>query len=163
MPNTIILLLLGWILSFILPTVCLAIQDKSSTYADITKSSQSRIFQTILPVPFAKPKYWEILNKGAFQNRGIAKIEKLGKEYVLTVYCEGTHRVFIHHPKNFNLEYFSGQFVQARYTYGDIKKEIQCIKKPSKPVTLRKILIQDLEKFKGSEEMRAQFEANCNS
>jgi len=149
----------GWIVSFLGPAVCLA--TPPDTYRDMSQQSQSRLFHSDIAVVFPKPNYWETQHRGKFQNRGIAQIDKLGKEYVLTVSCKGIHRVFIHQNQKIHLEDFLGQFVQARYTYGDVRKQVQCIKKPCNPITERKLLIHDLEIVLGSEEMRAQFETQC--
>lgn len=154
-------LLFGLAVRFIVPTICLATSPDTYQVRDIPQKSQSRLFQNEITVVFPKPNFWEIPRQGVFQNRGIAQIDKLGKEYVLTVSCNGVHRVFIHQHKKINLEEFLGQFVQARYTYGDVRKRVQCIKKPCNPITERKLIIHDLEKVVGSEQIRAQFETTC--
>ncbi len=154
--------LANWLaLSFLVSTAVFASPPNSPNFHDISKKTQSRLFQNKVVVVSPKPKFWEIQHQGEFQNRGIARIDKLGNEYVLTVFCKGVHRVFIHQHKKINLEEFLGQFVQVQYTYGDVKKQVRCIKAPCNPITERKLIIQDLEIVLGSEEMRAQFETQC--
>jgi len=151
--------LTGWVISFLVPSVGLATSPDTSR--DISQKTQSRLFNTNVVVVFPNPNFWETQHRGEFQNRGVAQIDKLGTEFVLTVSCKGIHRVFIHQNPKIHLEDFLGQFVQARYTYGDIKKQVQCIKKPCNLITERKLLIHDLEVVLGSEEIRAQFETKC--
>ena len=154
--------LVNWLaLSFLVSTAVFASPPNSPNFHDISKKTQSRLFQTEIDVVSPKPNFWEFPHQGAFQNRGIAQIDKLGKEYVLTISCKGIHRVFIHQDKKIKLEEFLGKFVQARYTYGDVKKQVRCIKTPCNPITERKLLIHDIEIVLGSEEMRAQFETQC--
>lgn len=154
-------ILFGLSVSSVVSTICLATSPDTEQYRGITKKSQSRLFQNEVNVVFPKPNFWEILEEGVFQNRGIARIDKLGKEYVLTVFCKGIHRVFIQQHKKIHLKEYSGHFVHARYTYGEVIKRVKCINAPCNPITERKLFIQQLEKIVGSEEMRAQFEATC--
>ena len=47
----------------------------------------NRLLQVEVSPVVPIPKLWETRTQTVFQNRGLAQLEHLGKEYVLTVYC----------------------------------------------------------------------------
>lgn len=93
--------------------------------------------------PVAAP--WEQLVSITFQNRGVAKVEKLGARWVLTVACDGVHSTYID-DTTFDLESFSKGYVSARYHYVDRAVEVQCVRAPCPPITERRIFLEHLER-----------------
>lgn len=161
MTNLLISFIFWWSINSILSNLFLVNSPQGQQHHPIIQFSQGPAVQNHIETVSPKPNFWEIRKQGIFQNRGIAQIEKLGKEYVLTVSCEGVHRVFIHQQKDLQLEEYVGHFIEVRYTYGEVKKQIQCITTPCHAITERRILIQNLKRSVVSEEKRKQFEINC--
>lgn len=149
-----------WIITLLVPTTCLSAALDGNTSRDFQKHSPNHILPTDFIVIHPKPKHWESLANDMYENRGIAQIHRAGKEYMLTISCEGIHHVFIH-PPQVDLEHYVEKFVQARYIYVDIKKHVQCVKEPCAAITERKIFIHEIKEMLGSEATRAQFENQC--
>jgi hypothetical protein len=157
-----IIVLFGLWMNVLASSVGLAFPSGSHQAFVSHKEARNRLFPTeVTPVDTA-PKLWETRDQMVFKNRGIAQIEQLGKEYVLTIYCDGIHRAFIHHNPKVNLKEYLGKFIQVQYIYVDVKtRSVNCIKAPCGSISERKILIQNLKEIIGSEETRIQFETQC--
>src|SRR5262245_3315817 len=96
------------------------------------------------PQPAASP--WEMEVSGAFENRGVARIEKLATRYVLTTYCRGIHRAYIDGGEDLDLERYLAVFVRARYTYVDrVPSDVKCVRAPCGPVTERRIVLAHVD------------------
>lgn len=152
-------IVIGWTLSSFAPDICLASSPNTHPSRNLIKGE---LLKTTVEIVHPAPEHWETQHQNMFQNRGLAQIEMVAKEYMLTVFCDGIHRVFIHPNKDVNLENYVGKFVKARYTYGDVRKHVQCIKAPCTPITERKVIIHGIEEIIASAMTRAQFENQCD-
>lgn len=151
----------GWLLFFLVPTAGLAATLDGHTHGDV----RTHVLHPLLPTKFIvvhpTPEPWEVLPNDIYENRGIAQMTRVAKDYLLTISCNGLHQVFIHQHPEVALEPYVGKFVQAQYTYAEVTKHVQCIKAPCHPVTERKIVIHSLKETNGSEATWAQFEKHC--
>ena len=97
------------------------------------------------------PSRCERRRDGLYETRGPATIDKLGDRYVLTVRCEGVHRIYVQVPTALNLESFVGKPVRARYRYVDEENpRTRCIRAPCPPATERLLDITELEEVTGA-------------
>ena len=99
--------------------------------------------------PPARPAPWEQVLSVTLQNRGVAKVEKLGARWMLTVACDGVHSTYID-DTTLDLASFSKGYVTARYHYVDRKVIVQCVKAPCPPITERRMVLEQLEKADAS-------------
>jgi len=100
---------------------------------------------------------------GAFENRGVARIEKLAARYVLAIYCRGIHRIYIDRGEDLNLERYLTLFVRARYTYVDrVRADVQCVKAPCGPVTERRVALVQVDEVPVRGEELARYIEACS-
>ena len=161
MSNVFFTTVIGWILIFSVPDSCLS-ATFDTPRQDFSSHTPIILSPTEFVVVHPKPEHWESLLNDVYENRGIAQITRFAKEYILNIFCGGIHQMFIQQNPHIDLEPFIGKFVQARYTYGDINKYVQCVKKPCHPITERKIFIQGIEESMVNKSRRADFKKECN-
>lgn len=108
------------------------------------------------------PSHWERMVDDMYENRGVSRIDKAVKKYILTTYCNGVHSVYLKHDPTRDLQKYAGQFVRVRYTYEEeLVVDVKCLKAPCDPVTERRAVLQDIEAIAVSEKERRQYEATC--
>ena len=84
---------------------------------------------------------WELLVEGRYENKGIARIEKIGDRWVLSVWCGGIHTTYLDDTK-FDLMQYQDRFVAVRYGYVDRSvPNPKCVRAPCPPLTERRILL----------------------
>jgi hypothetical protein len=93
----------------------------------------------------ATPAPWEQVVSMTLQNRGVAKVEKLGARWMLTIACDGVHSTYIDDTK-LDLDRFSKGYVTARYHYVTRTVKVQCVKAPCPPTPERRVSLERLEK-----------------
>ena len=94
--------------------------------------------------PDAAEAPWERLVGGAYENRGVAKIERMGQRWVLTVVCNGTHTTYLD-DTTIDLPSYASGYVHARYRYIDrTLEDARCLRAPCGPVTERRIQLRKL-------------------
>jgi hypothetical protein len=108
------------------------------------------------------PSHWENEVGGIYENRGLSKINRIGDDYLLTTYCDGIHSVYIKDDKKFNLQNYTGKFVNVSYRYvEEVNRDVKCIKAPCEPVTERRIVIEKIEEVSVSEDELMEFKTKC--
>jgi hypothetical protein len=111
-----------------------------------------------VPVAVAK---WERQVQGAFENRGIAKVEQIGTRWALTVLCGGTHSTYLDDTAIDLSRYVRG-YVSARYTW--VVRTVtdpKCPKAPCGPFSERRIALQRLTVVSVTEEQARQLATEC--
>ena len=98
--------------------------------------------QAPAPAPAAVMK-WERAAGGAFENRGVAKVEPLGPRWMLTVMCGGTHSTYLD-DTTIDLARYAKGYVSARYTWVTRKVSVQCPVAPCGQVNERRIALERL-------------------
>ncbi len=155
------LLVLGHLTAFSLAVIVMACAKPDLSGAQEAPPPHLGKDAKVTPVQ-PTPQLWETRARGMYENRGVAVIEKLGTRHVLTIYCDGVHRVYLHNTQRVHVEKYQSKFVRVGYTYVDVTHAaVKCIKPPCGPFTERRILVQDIEKVSVSEEARARFESTC--
>ncbi len=87
---------------------------------------------------------WERVVRGRYENKGIARIEKIGDRWVLSVWCRGTHTTYLDDTA-FDLTRYQELFVAVRYGYVDRSvPNPKCVRAPCPPVTERRILLDQI-------------------
>src|SRR5438552_810633 len=70
-----------------------------------------------------------------FEALQVSVIEKVGPRHVLTVPCEGTHRIYLKPSSTIDFGAIAGQRVCARYRYVDQVTRVQCVRPRFSPPT----------------------------
>ncbi len=110
------------------------------------------------------PAPWEQQIGAVYENKGIAKIEKVGVRYVLTTYCQGIHSIYAKASTEVQLNDYEGKFVQVRYKYiEEINTNIQCVTAPCEPVAEKIALIVALTAVEVSEGERMNYQTSCSN
>jgi hypothetical protein len=92
----------------------------------------------------AAPAAWEQVISMTLQNRGVAKVEKLGARWMLTIACDGVHSTYIDET-TLDLDSFSKGYVTARYRYVTHTVNVQCVRAPCPPMLERRVSLEQLE------------------
>jgi hypothetical protein len=106
---------------------------------------------------------WERAVRGSYENRGIAKIEKVGNRWALTVLCSGTHTTYIDDTA-IDLVRYAGGYVSARYRY--VERTIEnpkCFRAPCGPVTQRMIALDEVKKLDVTSEQARESARDCGA
>jgi hypothetical protein len=89
-----------------------------------------------------KPVQWEQFVRGAYENKGVARIERLGERWILSVWCRGTHSTYLD-PTTLDLNQYSDRFIKVRYRY--VEREVAdptCVRAPCSPLRERRMSIE---------------------
>ena len=88
---------------------------------------------------------WErLIRSGVFEHRGAARIEPLGKQWMLTVYCDGVNSTYLDRPTDEQIK-SGASLIVAQYEYVDIDvPDPRCVRAPCGPVRERRIRILSL-------------------
>jgi hypothetical protein len=106
---------------------------------------------------------WERLVAGAYENRGLAQVERLGNQWVLTVRCDGTHSTYIN-DTGIDLSKYNKTYVSARYRYVErTALDARCVKGPCAPVRDRRIALERLTAVTATEEDARLMARACES
>jgi hypothetical protein len=118
--------------------------------------------QTQAP-PAQSPAPYERLADGAFENKGIARIERLGRRWVLSILCAGTHTTYLD-ESTIDLASYQNTFVQTRYRYVDRTiPDPQCVAAPCGPVTEQRIALERVTRVDATPEQAAQIARTCQT
>jgi hypothetical protein len=88
------------------------------------------------------PAEWERLVEGSFENKGVARIERLGDRWVLSVTCRGTHTTYLDETA-IDLTQYADRYVSARYRY--VERTVpnpRCVKAPCGPIQERRLSLE---------------------
>jgi hypothetical protein len=106
-------------------------------------ATDSKTPPTPQPSPSAPDASWERQAGAAFENRGVAKVERLGTRWMLTVMCNGTHSTYLDDTK-IDLNNYAKGFVNARYTWVTRQVDVKCPVAPCPRVNERRIALEKL-------------------
>lgn len=106
---------------------------------------------------------WERLVEGAYENKGIAQIGRLGSRWVLTVNCNGVHTTYLDDTP-IDLSRYREGYVTARYHYVDRTiDDARCVREPCSPVLERRIAIETLTIVSGTVEAAREMARSCGT
>ena len=106
---------------------------------------------------------WERAVDGAFEHRGVGKIERIGSRWALTVLCTGTHSTYLDDTK-LDLASYDKRFVRARYRYIDrTVPDPRCVKAPCRNITERRIALDKVTVVDVTPEQAAQSTRECST
>ena len=110
--------------------------------------------QDVTEIPTAP---WERLVDGAYENRGVAQVERIGDRWALSVLCDGTHTTYLDDTAIVLTPYLT-EYVKARYRYVERTLDnVRCIQAPCGPVVERRIALERLTRVSvAPEEARSQ-------
>jgi hypothetical protein len=115
------------------------------------------------PPPDAGPiAPWERMVRGAYENKGLAQVERLGNRWVLNVMCDGTHATYID-DTDIDLAAYSKGYVSARYRYVDRVKDTKCFQAPCPPAHERRIALERVTIVTASPEQARETARDCRS
>ena len=87
---------------------------------------------------------WEHIVRGAYENKGLAKVERIGDRWVLNVMCDGTHATYLEDIE-MDLASYSKGYVSARYHYVEHTiNDPKCLRAPCPAVHERRIALERL-------------------
>jgi hypothetical protein len=127
-----------------------------SSAPPVTDSQTPTPPQTPAPVTAG----WERQVGSAFENRGVAKVERLGPRWMLTVLCNGTHSTYLDDPK-IDVNRYAKGYVNARYNWVTRQVAVQCPVAPCPPVSERRIALEQLTAVDITEERAREFARSC--
>jgi len=108
------------------------------------------------------PAEWERVVEGRYENKGVARVERLGDRWVLSIVCRGTHTIYLDEPTP-NLAQYDNQFVAARYDY--IVRSVEdprCFRAPCGPLTERRISLERITPLSITDEEARRQDRECN-
>ena len=106
---------------------------------------------------------WERIVRGAYENKGLAQVERIGDRWVLNVMCDGTHATYIDDTE-IDLTAYSKGYVSARYHYVErTTNDPQCVQAPCAPVRDRRIALERLTIVTASPEQARDMARECRS
>jgi len=109
------------------------------------------------------PAPWERRTDGAYQNRGVARIEQIGGRYLLTIDCHGKHSTYIEDDNRFELSRFVGAPIRARYSYVDEPNpEVRCFRAPCPPAVERRVVLEDIQTVSQPQERSTNQAGDCS-
>jgi hypothetical protein len=86
-----------------------------------------------------------------YETRDAASLDRVGDRYVLTVRCEGVHRIYVRGASGVELEPFVGKVVRTRYRYVEqSNSRTRCVSAPCPPSTERLLEIAAIEVVTGA-------------
>jgi len=104
---------------------------------------------------------WERRVRGAYENNGLAQIERLGNRWVLNVMCDGTHATYID-DTDLDLAGYSKGYVSVRYQYVDRTiSNPKCFRAPCAPLHERRIALERVTIVPGSPEQARELARDC--
>jgi len=111
--------------------------------------------------PDAPVAAWERIVRGAYENKGIAQVERLGDRWVLNVMCDGVHATYID-DTTLDLPLYSQGYVNARYHYVDrINSNARCVQGPCPPVQERRVALERLTVLTATREQASEKALTC--
>lgn len=106
---------------------------------------------------------WERAVGTTIENKGVAQLERLGKEWVLNVMCDGTHTTYLS-PTSVDPSSVGTSYVRARYHYvTSPMRDPKCVQAPCAPVVERRIALDQLTRLNVSAEEVEAANQRCAS
>jgi hypothetical protein len=116
------------------------------------------------PPPETTPRVapWERVVRGAYENRGIAQIEKMGNRWVLNIMCDGTHATYLDDTR-VDLARYARGYVSARYHYADRTiDDPKCFRAPCPSMPERRIVLERVKTVSATPERARELARNCD-
>lgn len=136
-----------------------ASQPRANTQVGHTRT------QTPGGTPPAQPVApWETFSKDTdtYAHRGIARVEHAGARWVLTIFCDGTHSVYIDTATKADLQAYATGFVRARYIYVDrLMKDPRCFKEACNAVVERRVILEHVQRVDATDDKARQLVRQC--
>lgn len=105
---------------------------------------------------------WEQVVSGAYENKGIAQVERLGDRWVLNVMCDGIHATYID-DITIDLPLYGKGYVSARYHYVNrTSSDLRCVQAPCLPVQERRVALERLTIVTASPEQAQAMALKCD-
>jgi hypothetical protein len=126
--------------------------------------SEHRITHTSVSASPSRTFPWEReIAPGVYENLGVSRIERLGSQHVLTIYCTGIHRIFIHENSPFDLAQYMNMYVRVHYRLIEEIRHVQCVKAPCPPIKETRVVLTHIEEVHLTEEERARYQRDCTA
>lgn len=103
---------------------------------------------------------WERQAGDARENRGVAKVERIGPRWMLTVMCNGTHSTYLD-DTTIDLEKYSKGYVSARYRWVTRMVRVQCVRAPCPEQPERRLAIERLTAVDMTDARASELAKNC--
>jgi hypothetical protein len=112
-------------------------------------------------LPVENPAPWERIVNDAYENRGVAQIERLGRQWLLNVMCDGTHATYIEEAGT-DLDQYRGAYVSVRYRYVErTNADVRCVKEPCPPVRERRVALERVTRVAATPEDARDSARSC--
>lgn len=104
---------------------------------------------------------WEQVVNGAYENKGVAQVERLADRWVLNVMCDGIHATYIDDTA-IDLPLYGKGYVSARYHYVNrTSSDLRCVQAPCLPVEERRVALERLTIVTASPEQAQAMALKC--
>ena len=109
------------------------------------------------------PAAWERRVGDVYENRGLARVERIGQLWMLTILCNGAHSTYIE-PSRIDPAPYAKAYVTAQYRYVDREnRDARCVQAPCSPITERRIVLERLERLEATAAQAQAATASCQS
>ena len=118
--------------------------------------------EPVVTTPVApKPAAWERRIGELYENRGLARVERIGLLWMLTILCHGTHSTYIEPSAIDPVPYAKG-YVAAQYVYVDREnRDARCAQAPCGPIVERRVVLERLERIAATAAEAQAATASC--
>ena len=93
------------------------------------------------PATEKPPDPWERRVGQSYEPRGLARIERIGTRWALTVVCRGQHSIYLE-PGAVDHLPLADRYVRARYHYVDTAAAAACVRGPCPPASERRLVLE---------------------
>jgi hypothetical protein len=125
----------------------------------LVAQSEPAVATPVTPDPAA----WERRVGDVYENRGLARVERIGQLWMLTILCNGAHSTYIE-PSRIDPALYAKGFVAAQYRYVDREnRDARCVQAPCSPITERRIVLERLERIEATAAQAQAATASCQS
>jgi hypothetical protein len=109
------------------------------------------------------PAAWERRVGDLYENRGLARVERIGQLWMLTILCNGAHSTYIE-PSRIDPAPYAKGHVAAQYRYVDREnRDARCVPAPCSPIVERRIVLERLERIEATAAQAQAATASCQS
>lgn len=92
----------------------------------------------------------------------VARIEKTGREFMLTTYCDETQSIYLQQTAAIDLREYLNHYVRVTYATKEVTQpHIKCVRAPCEPVTVTKAVIVEIEKTDTTDERLRNLPTSC--
>jgi hypothetical protein len=109
------------------------------------------------------PAAWERRVGNMYENRGLARVGRVGQLWMLTILCNGAHSTYIE-PSRIDPAPYAKDHVTAQYRYVDRENpDARCVQAPCTAITERRIVLERLERIEATPAQAQAATASCQS